>query len=79
MIIKTAKNNSTYDLLVKWIDFHDKFCKKKVNQFKKYNDIIVTHYAKTSEIIATSFIKIFKQGPYVSFIGSPTISPIMAL
>jgi hypothetical protein len=60
LIIKTAKNNSTYDLLVKWIDFHDKFCKKKVNQFKKYNDIIVTHYAKTSEKNSNLYYAIYK-------------------
>lgn len=33
---------------------------------------------KTSEIIAINLIKIFKEGPDVSFKGSPTVSPITA-
>ena len=33
---------------------------------------------KINEIIAISFIKMFRAGPEVSFRGSPTVSPIMA-
>jgi hypothetical protein len=32
---------------------------------------------KTSEIIEINFIKIFKEGPAVSFKGSPTVSPVI--
>ena len=32
---------------------------------------------KINEIIAISFIKMFRAGPEVSFRGSPTVSPIM--
>ena len=34
--------------------------------------------AKTTAILPTSFIRIFKDGPAVSFSGSPTVSPITA-
>ena len=34
--------------------------------------------ANTREIIAISFIKMFKAGPDVSFRGSPTVSPTTA-
>jgi len=34
--------------------------------------------AKTSEMIAMSFINMLSEGPEVSFIGSPTVSPITA-
>ena len=33
---------------------------------------------KTSEMIAISFIRMFKAGPEVSFRGSPTVSPTTA-
>jgi len=33
---------------------------------------------KTTETIALSLIKIFKEGPLVSFKGSPTVSPVTA-
>jgi hypothetical protein len=34
--------------------------------------------AKTSEVIAMSLIKMLIEGPLVSFIGSPTVSPTTA-
>lgn len=34
--------------------------------------------AKTKEIMAESLMRMFKEGPLVSFRGSPTVSPITA-
>lgn len=33
---------------------------------------------KTSDVIAINFIRMFREGPLVSFNGSPTVSPITA-
>ena len=49
----------------------------------KYNDQAIGWTAenlapKTSEIMAISFIKMFKAGPEVSLRGSPTVSPTTA-
>lgn len=49
----------------------------------KYNNnnqewISLNLLANIKEIIAISFIKIFKAGPDVSFKGSPTVSPTTA-
>lgn len=35
-------------------------------------------FPKTNDVIAISLIKIFIDGPLVSFIGSPTVSPTIA-
>jgi hypothetical protein len=34
--------------------------------------------ANTSEMMAMSFMRMLRDGPDVSFIGSPTVSPITA-
>jgi hypothetical protein len=38
----------------------------------------MNEFPNTKEVIAISFIRIFIDGPLVSFIGSPTVSPITA-
>jgi len=50
------------------------------SSYKKSTNIPVLSYkdAKTKDIIAESLIKIFIDGPLVSFSGSPTVSPITA-
>jgi len=40
--------------------------------------VFLKNSAKTNDNIAISFIKMFNEGPLVSFIGSPTVSPTTA-
>jgi len=42
------------------------------------NPVFWKNGAKTNDKIAESLIKIFNDGPLVSFNGSPTVSPITA-
>ena len=42
------------------------------------NPVLQKNLAKTKDKIAISFTRIFNAGPDVSFIGSPTVSPMTA-
>lgn len=47
--------------------------------FKRTPPLVINACPNTNEVIAISFIRILILGPLVSFIGSPTVSPIIAL
>ena len=70
------RNLITYSYYRLSINLLSKYCSIFISL--PINPVFTKNEANTNEMMADSLINMFNDGPDVSFIGSPTVSPIIA-